>query len=239
MKLRKFIGVLAFCSSMVALGGGSVYAMKCKGKALGKTDVLAIRLDDEQLTNEEWIKVNCEFDEKREECIIKEGVIKIKQGVFRSNKSLKSLKIPSSVRHGYKNEFEHCENSENLEYDGSLKCICLDWVSNCTKLKTVRINGDIGKIEKGAFENCGELSQFVVEGNVISIDKDAFKGCSKLRNFISHKDVKEIKDGAFGFNNPDDVRVFIHSDFKDSHPGNKIGPYSIVTKDSRNISELK
>jgi len=85
---------------------------------------------------------------------------------------------------------------EKIEIPETVKYIGEDAFRNCSKLKSVVING-AENIEKGAFRNCSKLESISFGDGVKNVGPEVCKNCSKLKSVYLGKDVEVIRYAAF------------------------------------------
>ena len=69
--------------------------------------------------------------------------------------------------------------------------------SGCTSIKTVTINGNIGKIGDNAFSECASLTEFTVNGSYEKVGKYAFFRCRALKSVTLPEGLTDISSYAF------------------------------------------
>ena len=104
-------------------------------------------------------------------------VVGIGDNAFR-NKSLRSVKIPDSVKSIGKLSFSSCDALADIGWPDGLKAI-----------------GD------GAFSSCGAITEIVLPEGVESIGSEAFLLCSELTGVKLPESIKYVGDRAFSNNN--------------------------------------
>ncbi len=119
---------------------------------------------------------------------IPSSVVKIGDGVFENNTSLKNLTIPSSVKEIGTNAFVGCSSLTFTEFSNALY---LGNESNphlvlvkakSTDITECEINGATKIICDKAFQNCTKLIAIDVPSSTICIGDYAFAGCTSLTN---------------------------------------------------------
>ena len=104
-------------------------------------------------------------------------VTKVDDGAFKGNKTVTTVKVPSTVA-----------------------TIGKDAFNGCSKLKTVSIPKNVTKIGKNAFKRCAALTKITLPSKCTKIGANAFNGCKKMKT-ITIKSTKltskSIASGAF------------------------------------------
>ena len=104
-------------------------------------------------------------------------VTKVDDGAFKGNKTVTTVKVPSTVA-----------------------TIGKDAFNGCSKLKTVSIPKNVTEIGKNAFKGCVALTKITLPRKCTKIGANAFNGCKKMKT-ITIKSTKltskSIASGAF------------------------------------------
>ena len=104
-------------------------------------------------------------------------VTKVDDGAFKGNKTVTTVKIPSTIA-----------------------TIGKDAFNGCSKLKTVSIPKNVTEIGKNAFKGCAALTKITLPSKCTKIGANAFNGCKKMKT-ITIKSTKltskSIASGAF------------------------------------------
>ena len=104
-------------------------------------------------------------------------VTKVDDGAFKGNKTVTTVKVPSTVA-----------------------TIGKDAFNGCSKLKTVSIPKNVTEIGKNAFKGCAALTKITLPSKCTKIGANAFNGCKKMKT-ITIKSTKltskSIASGAF------------------------------------------
>ena len=112
--------------------------------------------------------------------------------------SLKSVKIPNSVRKIEPMAFDCCFNLEKIDFTGMIEEIGELAFFNCDKVKEVNIPYGITKIENYIFGSCKSLTKIVIPNSVTEIGDSAFYYCENLKEINIPDSVTKIGEGAFG-----------------------------------------
>ncbi len=116
---------------------------------------------------------------KDETVRVPDGVKRIDNTIFSSNKNLKHVILPSSLEQIDAYAFSNCESLQSIAIPLSVKRIESGVFSSCQSLKEVEIGENVQTIERWAFSNCKQLERVVFHGNT-KPDKDAFLNCSQM-----------------------------------------------------------
>lgn len=139
---------------------------------------------------------------KIEKIIFNSGLEEIEKDAFQYTTSLKEITFAAPTTITKIGTFAFTGSAlESLTLPSSLKI--LDWsaFSNCSNLKTVKVeNGTkLERIGTSAFADCESLESFTFEGDSYAkeIGSNAFKADNKLTSFIFPAKVKTIEEAAF------------------------------------------
>ena len=121
-----------------------------------------------------------------------------------SNKTMKHVKIPNTVKEIGTDSFEDCINLEEVDIPGSVKTISAYAFMGCKNLKSVKLHRGLLEIGTWAFGNC----------------------CS-LRGMKVPSTVKEIGHFAIGFEDNGTWKNFYHN-FRLDTNGNEAASYYVA-----------
>ncbi|MBR2438631.1 MAG: leucine-rich repeat domain-containing protein [Lentisphaeria bacterium] len=117
----------------------------------------------------------------------------IGEEAFANNITLKSVTIPSTVKHFGKNAFSGCENLTEVKFEGGAGAYALLDVATLQAFK----QGPAAVIEEGAFERCSNLKSFVIPAGTTEIGMDAFGSCKALASVEIPDSVTKLGTRAF------------------------------------------
>lgn len=103
---------------------------------------------------------------------------------FENCNSLKSIKIPSSVRSIKTCAFKNCTSLTNITIPSGVWGIGLGAFENCISLKSITIPSGVTEIDSCAFEGCTSLTSITIPSSVQSMGNSVFGGCSKLTSIV-------------------------------------------------------
>ena len=133
------------------------------------------------------------------------------KGVFEGCTSLKSVKLPESLRFIGCYTFKDCAELCEIDLPDGLERICGQTFSSCKKLTTVTIPKTVTYIGSKAFEGCELIKDVYLPDGLKELGKEAFAGCENL-NYNEYKDAFYI--------------------------GNRNNPYIAMIRLSEDIEEL-
>ncbi len=117
---------------------------------------------------------------------------------FRGCKNINEILNQDSIYKIDSFAFSGCESLEEIDILYS-NTISAEAFSNCKKLKKVRLNMGIQKINSRAFFNCYSLSDINLPDTIDTIKKEAFKNCHSIKEITIPANLKSFEDGAFSF----------------------------------------
>lgn len=114
--------------------------------------------------------------------------------------SIKSIRIPGSIKNIAENAFEHCINLEDVQIDEGVQTIKSTAFSQCGKIKEIDLPSSVTKIESGAFRGCKSLEIFNYGENIVVADSaflgTKFDGVIVSRGNVNESTSTESQDGA-------------------------------------------
>jgi hypothetical protein len=156
---------------------------------------------------------------EKEEFVVPDGTVSIRQNAFAEVENLKRIEMPSSVvrigeRAFYKSKietvilsdnieiieksaFEHCKELSTVNIPKNIDEICISAFSWCESLKEISLPRGLDKIGAGAFSFCSKLERVIIPETVYELGNNAFSGCKSLKNAVITNNVKKIGDYAF------------------------------------------
>ena len=152
---------------------------------------------------------------------------------FEQCKSLKSIKIPSSVEKLGYGAFAYCEALETADITSKIKEIDTSVFSHCGALTTVYIPGSVKRICNSAFQDTKALKDIYFGGSErewLDIEKDIFN--ESLENATKHYN----KSGSVSANEPSNPVNEVRDAFSISY--NSVIPFSGKTVNLSNFGEI-
>lgn len=128
---------------------------------------------------------------------LSDNCIDIFQSAFKGCKSLKSIKIPSSVVSIRARAFEQCSNLETVILHDGIVDIADHAFYRCTSLISATIPESVLSIGVGAFSGCSSLASLTIPEGVTTIEGSAFSDCSSLMSVTIPGSVMKIGRDAF------------------------------------------
>ena len=89
--------------------------------------------------------------------------------------------VPESIRHISGGAFSNCIRLVSIRISGNVELIDRGTFANCPNLKTVELGEGIASIGSQSFLNCQNLEKIVIPHSVTNIDDYAFRDCKNLR----------------------------------------------------------
>lgn len=112
-----------------------------------------------------------------------QDVNRIHGAVFKNNKTLTKVNLPTNVRFYEIGDeaFAGCTNLESPDFSKSLCRIGEKAFQNCTSLKSIVWNGQSWvTAESSAFAGCTGLGSVTMSGTPVTLEDNAFEGCTSL-----------------------------------------------------------
>ena len=144
---------------------------------------------------------------------IPEGVVEIEgegnknwkyTGAFDGCSSLKTVKLPSTLRKIGDYAFRGCESLTTIEIPNSVTSIGSFAFSGCSSLKRVNIPNSIKILSSGVFQYCSSLENIVIPNTIEKIGGHAFKNCTSLKSITIPNSVKHL-GGTGMYDEPQDA----------------------------------
>ncbi len=138
--------------------------------------------------------------ENAKEIIVPDTVISIDDNCFMDNKSIQSIKLPSSVRTIGKQAFKNCVNlREVICSNSSIKALGEYAFEGCYNLEKIIGSFAIKNIPNGAFKDCKMLESISIASEIKTYGIESFKGCQNLIKIKCNKNTIPylIGRGAF------------------------------------------
>lgn len=120
--------------------------------------------------------------------------------------SLKTITIPSSVKHIGKNPFDHSlireVHSDNYRFKVENEVLYYGWpnytlISSFSKQNVLKVKDRTIRIGESAFESNEFIEQIIIPSSVRSIDDCAFQSCHNLTHIQFSEGLREIGECAF------------------------------------------
>lgn len=114
---------------------------------------------------------------------------------YDSFESVKTIKIPSTVKTIGANAFKSCYKAESIEIPTSVTSIGDYAFAGCASLLSVSIpaSGDNLTIGDGAFIGCSKLTRVNLPDRITSMGGGCFTGCSNLTNIVLPNGITNLK----------------------------------------------
>lgn len=110
--------------------------------------------------------------------------------------NIKSVIVPSGIKHIGKSAFSSCENMTNISLPETLETIGVDAFAYCMALESVEIPQSVRTLEEGAFAVCSSLKTITLNEGLQSIGAYAFLNCGALRSLVIPNSVTKMEEEA-------------------------------------------
>jgi len=117
---------------------------------------------------------------------------------FRGCKNINKILNPNDIYTIGSFAFSGCESLEEFDVIHS-KVISAEAFSNCQKLKRVRLNMGLRRIDSRAFFNCHSLFDIKLPNTIEIVKKEAFKNCHSIKQITIPANLNSFGDGAFSY----------------------------------------
>ncbi len=124
-------------------------------------------------------------------------VYAIADGVFRSNKNIRSISIPNAIKYIGEDAFAFCTSLESVVMPENLKTLGSDAFNGCTALTSINIPAGITEIGSHTFSGCSSLKEIAIPEGVTIIGDEAFYLCKSLKKVTLPSTLEYIQDWAF------------------------------------------
>lgn len=111
--------------------------------------------------------------------VIPEGIEIIAESAFYGCSSLKTVRLPGTLKAIEFLAFSYCSSLESIQLPEGFEKLGCRAFDECTHLRSINFPSSITEIASGAFANCVSLQTEIPEF-VQKLSPDAFAGCSKL-----------------------------------------------------------
>ena len=100
--------------------------------------------------------------------------------IFKNNKAITSIEIPSGVTSIGDSAFWGCSSLTSIEIPSSVTSIDNDAFWGCSSLTSIEIPSSVTSIGNSAFRGCSSLTSIEIPSSVTSMGGFVFSGCSSL-----------------------------------------------------------
>ncbi len=128
---------------------------------------------------------------------VKEGTLSITENAFSGYTSLRSIRIPDTVKRIGKNAFYDCEWLYSVRMTSNITVIEDGTFRYCNNLSKIVIPDGVTSIGDNAFDSCIEVTELTIPDSVTGIGKEAFRNCKKITSVVIPDSVTLIDDYAF------------------------------------------
>lgn len=173
--------------------------------------------ESQDTTSEEFTIVDnvlIAYNSNQEIVEIPEGVTRINDGVFKENKTILKVVIPSTVKDIGESAFEGCQNLYIVEFEGDyINTIGKSAFAYCSKLTNIAIPNGLKVVDEKTFKNCVRLESIDLPASVETINSYAFEYCA-FKSFTNTQNIKYLAPYAFSgcsrmttFEMPKDMKI--------------------------------
>jgi len=141
----------------------------------------------------EWAEEGSEITK----VVIPDGVIALGDSVFSDFRSLKEVKLPSSLKIIGSNAFYNCSSLENIDLQG-IEVIDEYAFRGCRQLSAITLPSTITTLENGIFNNCEKLKSINIECSLTELPAGIFYYCSGLESIQLPETLELIGNAALG-----------------------------------------
>ena len=134
----------------------------------------------------------------KESCaVVPEGVTEIGKTAFIRCRSLKSIRLPNSVKKLGRGAFYDCTELTEMKIPYGVTSIGYFTFGECKNLVSISLPSSIEKIGVCAFTKCSSLNHLTLPLTVKTIEINAFDECKSLTRIVIPDCVTKIENGAF------------------------------------------
>lgn len=123
--------------------------------------------------------------------------VKIGQGCFRDNTTIKTVNIEKGAVYIGGEAFKHCTSLTNIVLPNTIEGIGTYAFKGCNKLQKITIPSKVKKISYYSFADCTSLTNVTISKGVTKIDTYAFYNCNSLKGVTIPKGVTIVDDYSF------------------------------------------
>lgn len=118
-------------------------------------------------------------------------------GTFRFCYSMKSLKLPQSLKSISNYALRDCRNLEIVELASGITTIGSSAFLNCEKLTAITLPDTITSLGGSVFQNCKSLEVIKLSNNLVSLPERVLEGCKSLKHIALPSNLVTL--GAYSF----------------------------------------
>lgn len=128
--------------------------------------------------------------------VIKEGITKI-SALFYKFSSLKTVKLPKSLKYIGNTTFNRCSSLTTIEIPSNVTYIGSGAFFMCTNLRSIKLPKGLTTVKSDMFYHCDQLSSVILSSNTKIIENKAFSSCGNLTSISLPDTITTIGDHAF------------------------------------------
>lgn len=121
----------------------------------------------------------------------------INYGAFYENKTITSIKIPSSVTFIGNFAFEGCTKLKTVTLSSGLKSIGTNAFNGCAALVSIKLPDSVTSLGSDAFHGCSSLKEAVLSKGLTYIGTQTFIDCTSLASVSGYENATQIAGSAF------------------------------------------
>ena len=124
-------------------------------------------------------------------------VVEIGPGAFEGNSTLRSVRLPSTVKRIRINAFRRCSELQGIYLGESVGVIGARAFFGCTSLRRITLPKSLFKLRNSVFEGCSSLQEVTLPARVREVETKLFAGCASLKSVLLPMRLRGIRDSAF------------------------------------------
>lgn len=139
-----------------------------------------------------------DYNDYVENVVIEEGVTTIGDAAFNCCWRVKSMVLPSTLKHIGNGAFYMCSFT-TIELPESLRSIGKKSFGSCTDLAIITLPNSLEEIGEFAFDYCRDLRMIVIPASVTSIGRNPLRHCTELTSIIvdANNALYDSRDNSF------------------------------------------
>jgi len=129
---------------------------------------------------------------------VPDGVVELRNNLFRNCRSLRSVTIPHSVTSIGKYAFYRCTALAQVQLSDAVTALGYCAFAGCQRLLSIDLPASLRDVERLAFKDCESLTSIVIPDSVDIIRSYTFSGCTRLSHITLGMSVDSISSSAMG-----------------------------------------
>ncbi|BBF43493.1 cell surface protein [Lachnospiraceae bacterium KM106-2] len=128
---------------------------------------------------------------------VPEGVTSIGTNVFRHEKKVVTVILPSTMKEIEHEAFYDCEGLEEINFPVGLERIGEMAFFRCAKLKKIQLPNTVTTIEGSAFSGCESVTELTIPNALQTLAGSAFSECKKIKKVVLPNTLTVLEGGVF------------------------------------------